>query len=95
MRNHGENSANILQAQRPLLGEHLPQLLEYPIGLIDLFLGAIDVHEFPAGHNADPERLANHAQMLIAAAEEQERFIAVIQRQGHGSLGAHRFLNKP
>ncbi len=92
---HGQDGADVFQAQRPLLGKQQPQLLEYPIRLVHLLLSAVDVHQLPARHQADPQRLANHAQMLIAAAEKQERFVAVVQRQGHGCLGAHNLPIPP
>ena len=62
---------------------------EDALGLIDLFRRSFDVDEVAAGRQTNAERLADHTQMLIAAAEQVQRFIAVVESQGDRSFGVH------
>ena len=64
-------------------------LLEDPVRLADVFFRPFDLDRVAAGDQADAERVADQAQVLIAAAEQQEGLILAFKRQGQGSL-THR-----
>ena len=47
------------------------------------------MNEIPARDDAHSKCIANEAQILIAAAEEKERFVAVVQSQGDRGFAVH------
>ena len=77
-----------------MLLQHQAELLEDAIGLVDLALAAVDVDDVAARDDAHRQRVADHAQKLIAAAEEAERLVAVIERQGNGGFAVHVLVRR-
>src|SRR5262249_19104701 len=81
-----QDPLNLLGRQPGLMPDHVAELLKDTLSLADLEFFSSEVQFIASSDQSDPERLSNGAKILIAAAEEQERFIAVFQvdrRLGH------------
>jgi hypothetical protein len=89
---HRKNGAHIFLSQFAVRLEHGPKLLKDAVGLIDLLLVAFDVDKIAARDQTHAERIADQPQILIAAAEEHDRFVAVIESQGDGGFRCHWVL---
>ena len=78
-------------ARQALLAlQHLPKLGEDALGLFDMGRLAVDLDAVAARDDPHRQRIANQPEMLIAIAEELDRFIAVVQSQSQGGV-AHGF----
>src|SRR5262245_31398159 len=91
LRHDCQHGADVFAVERALLLEHLAKLLKDPVGLIDLLLVAVDVNDVAARHDAHAERLAQQPLVLVAAAEQRDRLVAIIERQGNRGLAVHNW----
>jgi hypothetical protein len=82
-----QNRADFFWRQSALLAQHGAELLKNALGLGDLDLVAVHMDRIPAGDEADSQGIANGSQVLIAAAAKEQRFIAIVQSNGHFTHG--------
>jgi hypothetical protein len=57
-------------------------LLEDALGLVDRRVVAFDLNRVAASDDAHPECVANLTQVLIAATEKEQRFVAIVESNG-------------
>ena len=81
-----EHGADVLGGENLVRGEHLPELGEGALGLIDLHRRPLDVEELAAGDDFDAEGVADHLEVLIARAEELHRLFAIVESQAGGRV---------
>ncbi|MBI3409785.1 MAG: hypothetical protein HY040_15700 [Planctomycetes bacterium] len=67
-------------------------MLKDAIRLVGRAFASFDVNDVAAGYDAHRQRIADHAQKLIAAAEKPEGLVAIVERQGDGSFAVHVLL---
>ncbi len=78
-----EHGLDVLAGEAALLAQHLPQLAEYALGERELLVGALEQDLIAAANQLRHAELrADLAQVLIAAAEQQQRFIAAVESDG-------------
>ena len=83
MLDHVQHGANFLGRKPALMAKQVAQLLENPLGLTDTELISFDMKLISARDQANAQHVSNGAQILIAAAEQQQSLVSIIQVYGH------------
>ena len=74
---------HVARRDRPLAPVEPPQLLEDLPGLLDPVGVALEADLAPAGEDLHPEAVAHLAEELVAAAEDGQFLVVVVQIDGH------------
>src|SRR5262249_31152144 len=83
-----DHGLHVLEAELPLMPDHLPELLKDPLDALDLLFRPFHLQRVAAGDHADSECIPNRAQILVTAAEEEKSLVSAIQGQGQARCGA-------